>query len=99
VANLSKLCKIAGLQAQLLAQDDVEQAARIWSPTKDHKPHSNGDTGKSNQQGADLQASSSNMEMQSALKKMLTDRSIDQAQLQRSVNSLTGNALVSNQQL
>jgi hypothetical protein len=98
VANLSKLCKISGLQAQLLAQDDVEPAARNGSPTKGHKPHSNGDTGRSNQQGADLQASSSDMEMESAFKKMLTDMFIDQAQLQRSLNSLTRNALVSNQQ-
>ncbi|CAM6016308.1 unnamed protein product [Sphagnum balticum] len=85
-------------EAQLLAQDDVEPAARNGSPTKGHKPHSNGDTGRSNQQGADLQASSSDMEMESAFKKMLTDMFIDQAQLQRSLNSLTRNALVSNQQ-
>jgi hypothetical protein len=85
-------------EAQLLAQDDVEPAARNGSPTKGHKPHSNGDTGRSNQQGADLQASSSDMEMESAFEKMLTDMFIDQAQLQRSLNSLTRNALVSNQQ-
>ena len=87
------------LQAQLLAQDD-EEVRKAQSSTNgallNGQFHSNGDVGRSLHSAVD--SLSVDRESEAALRKMLTDVFIEQAQLRKAMNALTRNALTSVQQ-
>jgi hypothetical protein len=88
------------LQAQLLAQEDDKEPgnalpSRRRSQAGGDEPHSNGETGRSQQQTTNLQASSLATESEAVLRSILIDMFIDQAQLQKVLNSVTRNALIS----
>jgi hypothetical protein len=92
------------LQAQLLAlEDDKEPGnalpSRRRSQPEGDEPHSNGETGRSQQQTTNLQASSLATESEAVLRSILIDMFIDQAQLQKVLNSVTRNALISAEKL
>ncbi|CAK9201804.1 unnamed protein product [Sphagnum troendelagicum] len=87
-------------EAQLLAQEDGKEpgnalpSRRRLQPEGD-EPHSNGETGRSQQQTTNLQASRLATESEAVLRSILIDMFIDQAQLQKVLNSVTRNALIS----
>ncbi|KAH9543417.1 hypothetical protein CY35_13G063600 [Sphagnum magellanicum] len=87
-------------EAQLLAQEDDKEPgnalpSRRRSQPGGDEPHSNGETGRSQQQTTNLQASSLATESEAVLRSILIDMFIDQAQLQKVLNSVTRNALIS----
>ncbi|CAM6029393.1 unnamed protein product [Sphagnum balticum] len=87
-------------EAQLLAQEDDKESgnalpSRRRSQPEGDEPHSNGETGRSQQQTTNLQASSLATESEVVLRSILIDMFIDQAQLQKVLNSVMRNALIS----